>query len=327
MPPCFALCDLVGNVRQRWHVHPDQSGQMRAEDIRRGIQRAQDYAQPWQASRLLATGVCYPGIMEPQGRVTAVDLGWTDVPLADEVTENLSTPVFFENDSRISVMAERLYGAARGSGNFIFLEIGRGIGIGAFTDGRHVSGRDGMAGEFGHMTIDPHAADLCRCGKRGCLEAIASATHIVRQYCERAGFASAGAAVVGVEHVLAEARLGRQPALAVIDRAGAALGLGISYLVHLFNPELIVIGGGLAAGLDLLLPRIEAQLRIHALPSMIRNLRILASELGGDVRLRGAAGAAFLGCLSEPSLLRKLCSPLRSRFDMLGSARTPAHIT
>jgi len=321
VPPRVALCSLGGEIRYRWPIHASQPGNLTVGDILEGIRAVVERCDPWQAQRVIAAGIAVPGIIDAAGRITAVNLGWRNLPVIEPL-QQAGMPVFLDVDSRISVVAERTFGAARGCENFVYLEAGRGVGIGVFADGRHVGGRDGMAGEFGHMTIDPRAQDPCRCGKRGCLDAIASAPNIVRQYCEAARLADHRIATVGIQDVLDAARKGDAEALRVIGRAGMALGLGLSYVVHLFNPELIVVGGDLAEGMDLLRPHLQRQLETHALPEMAHGVRIVTSELGADMRLRGAAGIAFQRCLSDPVLLKKLCAPGAIRTGRLRSSRS-----
>jgi predicted NBD/HSP70 family sugar kinase len=166
-----------------------------------------------------------------------------------------------------------------------------------------------MAGEIGHLTIDPDAEDQCGCGKKGCLEAIASSPNIVRQYCERTGHRRQMRAL-RVTDVFERARSKDAAALTVVERAGRAIGIALSHAVNLLNPEIVILGGDLAAGEDLLLPAIQAQLARHVLPELMEGLRITTSGLGLDMRLRGAGALAFRKTLADPALLKKLCSPV-----------------
>src|SRR6267142_791101 len=133
----------------------------------------------------VSVGISCPGIIHENRRVTAVNLGWRKFPLSEKLKEATQLPLSLETACRAYVLAERWLGCAQGVDNCIYIEIGRGVGAGIVVDGRYLEVHDHMAGEFGHITIDASADDPCHCGKRGCLEAIASSSGILRQYRER----------------------------------------------------------------------------------------------------------------------------------------------
>ncbi|MDP1555358.1 MAG: ROK family protein, partial [Hyphomonas sp.] len=257
----------------------------------------------------LAAGVSYAGLMDGAGRVTAANLRWKDYPLRQGLESSLGVPVFCNNDGHCAILAERWMGASEDYSNCVCLMSGLGIGIGCFVDGQLLRGHDGMAGEFGHVTIDASAADRCNCGKFGCLEAIASSPNIVRQYLERSGRSSEDPHGCPVTEVFALAREGDSAALGVMGRVGRALGVGLSHLVNILNPHLIVLGGDLIHGQDLLLAGIREELARHCAPELRDHLVLRVSSLGHDSGLKGAASLAFLNSLQDRALLKRMTGP------------------
>jgi len=305
----YALTNLVGDIRYRWEQELEFGKGVAMADLLRGIEMVQRNLVPWQQSRLLAVGISCPGFMQQDGLVTAVNLGWRNFPLAEKLAEVTSLPLFLHTACHVYVLAERRLGRAQGCDNCIYIEVGKGIGAGIVIDGRYLDGRDRMAGEFGHITIEPEAKDLCNCGKRGCLEAIASSSSIVRQYSELAGPSAAGNNHIRLSDIFENARKGDANALAVIDRASKALAMGISHLILLFNPALIVLGGDLLLGEDLLVPRIKREMSAH-LPEFTKETEVTVTGLGLDIGLKGAAFLAFQNSVSDHELMTKLCAPL-----------------
>ena len=244
-------------------------------------------------------GVVMPGTVNPYtGTVgTASNLGWTDVPAQRLLIERLQRPVAIGNDVNAGALGEWRYGAGRGTSHFVYLACGTGVGGGVIVDGRLLLGKDGLAVEAGHMVV---ALDgpLCHCGGKGCLEAYAGGWAIkqtardlldqglpslLTELMEEHGENLSGALI---NHA-AEQEDGL--AIEVLARAGRALGFAVASLVHLFDPEVVAIGGGVvAAGQFFLTPMHEA-IDEHLIPQFRHNLRVLKSELGQDAGLYGAA--------------------------------------
>jgi glucokinase len=227
-----------------------------------------------------SAGVVVPGIVDDGVAVFAANLGWRDVPLRDLVHKRIGIPVAFEHDVRAGGLAEGQLGAARGAGDYLFLPIGTGIAGAIVLGGRPYSGH-GYGGEIGHLIVDP-SGPTCRCGARGCLEAIASAAAIDREYARRSGRPS--------QRLVSELVVAGDPdARAVWQRAVDALAGALQAYVTLLAPELVVIGGGLAgAGAVLMDPLSEA---LDALLTFQRHPRLVRAELGDQA---GALGAALL---------------------------------
>ncbi|HEY3087027.1 MAG TPA: ROK family protein [Jatrophihabitantaceae bacterium] len=227
-----------------------------------------------------AAGVVVPGIVDDGVAVFSANLGWRDVPLRELVHKRLGVPVAFEHDVRAGGLAEGQLGAARGAGDYLFMPIGTGIAGAVVIDGRPYSGH-GYGGEIGHLIIEPDGP-ICGCGARGCLEAIASAAAIDREYALRSGRRANG---LVSELVVA----GDPDARAVWQRAVRALARALQAYVTLLAPELVVIGGGLAGAGDVLMePLADA---LDALLTFQRRPRLVRAELGDQA---GALGAALL---------------------------------
>ena len=215
--------------------------------------------------------------------------------------DKLGLPVSLANDATLGAMGEHVFGAGRGSDNMIFMTVSTGIGGGIITDGRLYMGHKGFAGEIGHITIDRNGP-TCNCGNFGCLEVMASGTAVARMAYERlsAGepsslLAAAGgnASEVGARMVAEAASSGDSLAQSLMAEVATNLGIGIVNLMHIFDPELIVIGGGMSQSLDILLPGINQEIQRRAMAHLRDRRPVVRSELGDDVSLLGAAALVF----------------------------------
>jgi predicted NBD/HSP70 family sugar kinase len=303
----FAHTDLLGGILRRWEEVVPLSEPLPVKKLFDGVDVVLRELTPSQREGVLAIGVSFPGLLDERGLLTAVNLGWHEVALEPLLRERYDLPVFLERDEGTCIRAERSHGAAGEARNWIYLLASNGIGVGIVVDGHHLFGHNHMAGELGHMVIDPSSPARCGCGKRGCLETVATTPAIIRHYAELTGGHPVELTRTSLAEIFARARRGDAAAASSIERAGKAIGVALSHAVNLLNPELIVLGGDLAAGDDLLTPLITGELQRHTLPQLLAPVRIVASELGPDIRLRGAASLAFHGCLSNPELLARLC--------------------
>jgi glucokinase len=222
--------------------------------------------------------------------------GWHDVPLADRVREATDLPVFLERDTNVAIMAEWRHGAARGAADAIYVTVSTGIGGGIVIDGRPLIGKDGTAGEVGHMTVELDGP-LCGDGSPGHAEAIGSGTALAREgrgLLERGDspileeiFRESGASELGAEHVSKAAAAGDPACQALLERAWVAVGAMCAGLVNVLNPEVIVIGGSIATHHPELFDVVERELARRAFASPVRRVRVLLAEHGDDVSLIG----------------------------------------
>jgi glucokinase len=220
--------------------------------------------------------------------------GWRDVPLRDEVAAALGLPVSLENDANAAAYGEHWRGAGRGCASMVLLTLGTGVGGGLVLGGDLWRGADGMAGEIGHVTIDP-SGRTCRCGNTGCLETCASATGIVDRYRELAGVEESASA----EQVHARALEGDANARQAYREAGRALGIAFATLVNLLNPERIVVGGGVLPAWDLFMPPAEQELRRRAFAAPAARVGFARAALGDLAGVTGAGGLLWRGLAGD----------------------------
>jgi len=232
--------------------------------------------------------------------VSAVNLPIADLPVRDLVSERTGLPVFVDNDANVAALAEHLLGAARGAENAVMLTIGTGIGGGLILGGEVYRGSTGAGAELGHTVIDLNGPP-CQgnCPGRGCVETMASGTAIGREGREAAarnpdsaigGLLAEGEEVDG--RVVTEAALaGDATSIAVFDLVGTRLGVALASFANIFEPDMIVIGGGAMAAGDLLLEPARRELRARALPPM-NETPVIAAEMGPDAGMIGAAAMA-----------------------------------
>ena len=211
--------------------------------------------------------------------------GWRDVPLRELVAAATGLRVLLENDANAAAWGEHWLGAGRGCASMVLVTLGTGVGGGLVLDGALWRGADGMAGEIGHVTVEPGGRG-CRCGNAGCLETYASATGILDRYRDLGGSEEAASA----EQVHALAREGDANARQAYREAGRALGLAFAGVVNLLNPERIVIGGGVLPAWDFFMPAAEQELRRRAFAAPAARVGFAPAQLGDRAGVTGAAG-------------------------------------
>jgi glucokinase len=222
---------------------------------------------------------------------------WKNVPLRDILAGEFNLPVFILNDANAAVLGESKLGAGVGLDNVIFLTISTGIGGGIVLNGELYNGTDGGAGEIGHMIIQ-EAGPACPCGRHGCLESLASGTAIARMARERlAGWeksvltdmVSGAIDEVTASDVARGARQGDPLCLDVVDVAARYLGVGLGNIVNIFNPQMIVIGGGVSGMGEMFLKPARKAMKEHAFKLPARTVRVVRARLGVNSGLLGAA--------------------------------------
>ncbi len=255
--------------------------------------------------QIAAIGIGSPGPLDiPQGLILeSPNLpALHHTPIRQILAEALNIPTFLENDANAAAIGEYLYGAGRGTRHMIYITVSTGIGGGLILDGKIYQGATGGGGEVGHMTLLPNGP-RCGCGNRGCLEALASGTAIARagqELVQRgaptriAGLTQERSGQVTAKDVVDAMYQGDPFAQDIVDQAMYYLGWGVASLVNLFNPQIVVIGGGLSNLGDRLLSPVRRGVDLHAYPSAARQVQIRLAELGNQVGIVGAAGAAMM---------------------------------
>jgi glucokinase len=248
-------------------------------------------------AEIAGIGVGAPGPLDPKAGIVIAPptlAGWHDVPLIDILGQHFGLPVRLENDANAAALGEWRFGAGRGSGSLVFVTVSTGIGGGVVADGHIYHGRRGLAAEIGHMTITGEG-DRCFCGAIGCFEAVASGTALGRR-ATRQTAPGDGSLLrrlsadgdVSARHVVDAARAGDAAAIDLLEAEARWLGIGFTNLLHLYSPDLIVMGGGLSNGFDLLAPSIRTVVQQRAMPAY-RDVPIVRAELGDRAGLIGAA--------------------------------------
>lgn len=240
--------------------------------------------------RVAGIGVAVPGLVDREAGVVryAANLGWQDVALTGQLGAELDLPVLLDRNTNSALLAEEWWGTSADDDPAIFVTLGSGIGAAIRVDGEFVRGASGAPGEFGHIPIVADGPE-CRCGQRGCLEALASSAAVQRSYQRLANAGCDG----GISAVVEAARAGDLLASHVLDEAARHLGIGIATIVNLFNPSVVILGGELMEACDLILERIDAQVRARSLKVSSAALRLVSSSFQGDAALIGAATTVF----------------------------------
>jgi glucokinase len=255
-------------------------------------------------SEIYAVGVGAPGISNPEAGIlfTSPNLpGLRNVLLRDIVQEKLGKKAFLINDANAAALGEFYFGAAQGAHNFIYITLSTGIGGGIVIDGKIYTGAIGTAGEVGHMTIDDNGP-ICNCGNKGCWETLASGTALARVAKHRIKegvstsileYAGGDLEKVTAQVIHSAAEQGDRLAKQLIARTGYYVGVGLANLINIFNPELIVIGGGLSNIGDMLLKPAFKTAGERAYKEAFQAVRFASAGLGGNSGVLGAAAFAL----------------------------------
>jgi glucokinase len=236
--------------------------------------------------------------------VVAVNQPLDNLPFGAVMSERLGLPVFVDNDANVAALAEHRAGAAMGAREVVMLTVGTGIGGALILGGQLYRGAVGAAGELGHMVIDVNGPP-CQgnCPNRGCLESLASGTALARdarriaeeQPDSALGRAMSDGRVLAGPLVTELAHDGDKAALEVLDLIGTRLGIGIASYVNIFNPQVVVIGGGVLGAGELLLAPARAEVARRALPPSRDVVRIVNAQFGAEAGMVGAAALALDG--------------------------------
>ena len=253
-------------------------------------------------SDIRAIGIGLPGVMDPRtGRVPfCTNLGWHDVPIIEEMAKYTDRPVFVDNDATVAGLAESVAGVSAGCRDSLFITLGTGVGGGVILGGKVFSGSHGVASEIGHM-VTVADGEMCTCGVRGCWERYASATALIREGRKLCGANPDTALLKAVDgdlkaitakHVIDLAKAGDPDCAHLFDRYVYHLCLGLRSLISLYDPEVIVLGGGVSHAGEFLLNAVRARL-----PEMVfyKDMPFARVELAKLTNDAGIIGAAMLG--------------------------------
>ncbi|WP_379154161.1 ROK family protein [Paenibacillus sp. sgz5001063] len=255
-------------------------------------------------------GMGIPGLLDPEEGLSLFSPnfpGWEHVHIVNEMRPFYDFPVFIDNDVRVNLYGEWQYGAARRYKNVVLLTLGTGLGSGIVSGGKVVYGTSFSAGEIGHMNMFRQGRP-CRCGSSGCLGRYVSATGMVNTFKEKlvqgrqsiiqtwicGDLEKITALMISEAYDLDDA-----VAVEVMHETGVLLGYGLSNVINLLNPEVIVIGGGMSAAGDRLLCSVRETVKEHALKLSGSRCSIVQAELGGRAGTLGAAAYAYRRLIGE----------------------------
>jgi len=242
-----------------------------------------------QPAAIVGAGMGLPAPIDLRtGKVGAPSImpGWVGVDAVRLASERLDIPVVVDNDANLGAVAELYWGAARGLSDIAYVKLSEGVGAGLVLGGQVVRGRDGTAGEIGHITTDEFG-QVCRCGNRGCVETVVAARRVVELLEPMLG------QELTIAEVVRRARDGNNSCVRVLADTGRQAGIAVANLCNVFNPELILIGGELAVAGEFLLAPMREMVRRCGIPSATADLPIVLAGLGARAPVMGAVAVAL----------------------------------
>jgi predicted NBD/HSP70 family sugar kinase len=237
--------------------------------------------------RLLTAGVGLPGPIDRESglvRSQPILPSWGDIDPVAELERRLEAPVHLDNDANVGALGEATFGAGRGAEVLVYLRLSAGIGAGLVIGGRPFRGARGIAGEVGHVLVDPQGP-ICRCGNRGCLETFVAGPAL----CELLRRSHGPLTVRGLVALAAE---GDAPATRVLADAARIVGRAVADVCNTLNPDVVVVGGDLSAAGEIVLAPLREAVRRFAIPAAADAVRIVPSELGDRAEMLGALALA-----------------------------------
>jgi glucokinase-like ROK family protein len=247
--------------------------------------------------KIMGIGITMPGLIDSELGINYTYLFDEGKSLVDILQKYFNRPVFLENDAKARTLAEFRYGAAKDYLNVLYLQVDWGLGTGMIFNGKLYRGNSGFAGEFAHILLETEGK-LCTCGKRGCLETVASGDALIEDALSSLNdnvesaiykFCQNQDARLTPRKIIDFAKQGDQFALSLINKLGLALGKGISYLIQILNPELIVLGGRVCVDNEYLETSIKQSLYNYCIPKLREDAKVVQSKLGNQVGILGAA--------------------------------------
>lgn len=312
------LADFAGNIvwRQAQDIQPNQDQERIIDQALQLVGQAIRENQAG-SGRLMGIGLTLPGMVNVR-RGTLLfspNLQWYNVDLGRLFRQRTELPIFVENDANAAAVGEHFFGVARQTSNFVFVVAGVGVGGGLYLDGSLYRGAGGLAGEIGHTNFSVDRDRPCRCGSRGCWEnsgnedALKSRARALMEVgrpslITRIMAQQNSPLTIGI--ITEAAKAGDEVALEALAETGSALGIGISNLINIFNPELIVLGGSLSQAGEFLLPAINAQVEKHALSQVRNQAQVTLSAFGPDAIVLGAVALVVEAILVRPNSVHDL---------------------
>lgn len=237
--------------------------------------------------KMIGIGVAMHGVVEVETGISLIapNMGLTNIPIQEELETEFELDVKVENDARAMALGESWFGHHGEIDNMLAVNLGRGVGAGIIINGQLFHGAQDIAGEVGHMTIDIHG-EICECGNRGCLQTFATGSAIAKQ-AEKVLSEVDSFSITG-EKVYELASAGNKECIEILENTGSMIGIGLTNLIHILNPNKIVLGGGVMKSSKFILPAIAASIEQRALTPRAKKTEVVVSELGDDATISGA---------------------------------------
>ncbi|MDB1124393.1 sugar metabolism global transcriptional regulator Mlc [Vibrio algarum] len=289
----IALHELGGSVLidTKIDIHEVEQEDVLARLLHEIDEFFQTYAD--QLNRVTSIAVTLPGLVNSeQGVVIQMPhYNVKNLPLGPEIYKATGLPVFIANDTHAWALAEKLFGNSQVNDSSVLISIHHGVGAGIVLNGRVLQGKNGNIGELGHIQIDPNGK-LCDCGNYGCLETVASSKAIrdeVTKRLEEGEESSIDVENITIEAICSAAAIGDPLAVEVIEKLGYYLGSAVAIVINLFNPEKVLIGGGINRAKSILYPAIESSVKKQSLAAYHQNVDIVESRFLKQATMPGAA--------------------------------------
>lgn len=250
--------------------------------------------------KIIGIGVAMHGVVEISTGTSLVApiLGLTNIPIKEELEKEFELDVKVENDARATALGESWFGNHGRLSSMLAVNIGNGVGAGLVMDGKLVHGAQDIAGEVGHMTIDLHG-ETCECGNRGCLQTFITGPAIARRAMKEMAKDANHHPLMTGESIYESAISGNKQFTTIIKDTGKLIGVGLTNLIHIINPQKIVLGGGVSKSEKLILPEILQTIEARALTPQAKKIDVAITKLGDDATLLGAV-SLFLVDLFSP---------------------------
>ena len=298
----FAILTQEGEIQEKWSIKTNilDEGSHIVDDMIESIQHRFELLG-LAATDFQGIGMGSPGVVDRENGtvIGAYNLNWKTLqPIKEKMEKALGIPFFIDNDANVAALGERWMGAGENQPDVVFMTLGTGVGGGIVAEGKLLHGVAGAAGELGHITVDFDQPIPCTCGKKGCLETVASATGIVnltRRYAdEYEGDATLKRLIDDGEEVTAKtvfdlAKEGDDLALIVYRNFSRYLGIACANIGSILNPSTIVIGGGVSAAEEFLLQGVQKVYDENTFPQVRTTTKLALATLGNDAGVIGAA--------------------------------------
>ena len=298
----FAILTQEGEIQEKWSIKTNilDEGSHIVDDMIESIQHRLNLLG-LSATDFQGIGMGSPGVVDRENGtvIGAYNLNWKTLqPIKEKMEKALGIPFFIDNDANVAALGERWMGAGENQPDVVFMTLGTGVGGGIVAEGKLLHGVAGAAGELGHITVDFDQPIACTCGKKGCLETVASATGIVnltRRYAdEYEGDAALKRSIDDGEEVTAKtvfdlAKEGDDLALIVYRNFSRYLGIACANIGSILNPSTIVIGGGVSAAGEFLLQGVQKVYDENTFPQVRTTTKLALANLGNDAGVIGAA--------------------------------------